>query len=77
MSKSRRKSKRIETFAIINADAAGIDVSDKEMAVAVSPEQIEENVKTFGTFTCDLELIIEWLNECEVKTIAMESTGVY
>ena len=77
MSKSRRKSKRIKTFAIINADAAGIDVSDKEMAVAVSPERIEENVKTFGTFTCDLELIIEWLNECEVKTIAMESTGVY
>jgi transposase len=77
MSKSSKKSKRIETFAIVNADAAGIDVSDKEMSVAVSPERYEENVKTFGTYTCDLEQIIEWLKECNVKTIAMESTGVY
>lgn len=77
MSKSSKKSKRIETFAIVNADAAGIDVADKEMAVAVSPERVEENVKTFGTHTCDLDLIIEWLKECEVKTVAMESTGVY
>lgn len=77
MSKSSKKSKRIETFAIVNADAAGIDVSDKEMAVAVSSERYEENVKTFGTHTCDLEQIIEWLTECKVKTIAMESTGVY
>lgn len=58
-------------------DAAGIDVSDKEMAVAVSPERFEENVKTFGTQTSDLEQIIEWLSEYEVKTIAMEITGVY
>lgn len=29
MSKSSKKSKRIETFVIVHEDAAGIDVSDK------------------------------------------------
>lgn len=27
--------------------------------------------------TCDLELIVEWLKECNIETVAMESTGVY
>jgi transposase len=75
--KSIKKRKRIETFALVNPDAAGIDVSDKEHVVAVSPHICEDNVVTFGSFTCDLMAIAKWLQECGVKTVAMESTGVY
>lgn len=77
MDKIKKKSKRIETFSIVHPNAAGIDVADTSMVVAVSPEIVEENVKTFGCFTCDLHDIVHWLQEWEIETVAMESTGVY
>lgn len=76
-SKSKKKSKRIESFAVINPRAAGIDVGDTEMVVAVSADVIEENVRTFGTFTCDLEQIVLFLRACQVEQVALESTGIY
>ena len=64
-------------FTLINPNAAGIDVGDTEMVVAVSPQATEQNVRTFGAFTCDYEQIIDWLNQCQVTHVALESTGVY
>jgi transposase len=34
-------------------------------------------VRCFGTFTQDLYAILDWLKECKVSSVAMESTGVY
>jgi transposase len=34
-------------------------------------------VRSFPTFTQDLYALAEWLKQCGVKTVAMESTGVY
>lgn len=34
-------------------------------------------MRRFETFTADLLAAAEWLKQCEVKTIAIESTGVY
>src|SRR5947207_148010 len=34
-------------------------------------------VRSFGTFTPDLQALAEWLAVCQIKTVAMESTGVY
>ena len=34
-------------------------------------------VRAFGTFTPDLHALADWLGQCEVRTVAMESTGVY
>ena len=34
-------------------------------------------MRCFGTFTPDLEALADWLIECGVDTVAMESTGVY
>jgi transposase len=31
----------------------------------------------FQTFTQDLYALAAWLQRCEIKTVAMESTGVY
>ena len=71
------RKKKVETLSIINPHAAGIDIGDTIHAVAVSPASSEEPVRIFGTMTCDLSAISDWLKECEVDTIAMESTGVY
>ena len=62
---------------VIRPDTAGIDVGSMEMYVAVSPDRAENCVRSFGSFTSDLEELIKWLQECGVKSVAMESTGVY
>src|SRR5882757_5329417 len=64
-------------MAVVNPDAAGIDVGDTIHAVAVPVGRDEQSVRTFGTMSCDLELIIGWLKRCKVNTVALESTGVY
>src|ERR1700722_13697919 len=69
--------KAASALSIINPHAAGIDIGDKIHAVAVPPGSSEDPVRIFGTMTCDLVGISNWLHECSVNTVAMESTGVY
>jgi transposase len=62
---------------VMRADAAGIDIGATEIFVAVPADRAVENVRSFPTFTQDLDALADWLAECRVKTVAMESTGVY
>lgn len=62
---------------VMRADAAGIDIGATEIFVAVPAERAEQNVRCFPTFTQDLYTLADWLVACRVKTVAMESTGVY
>jgi hypothetical protein len=73
----KTKAKSVMEMVIVNPYAAGIDVSDKEHVVAVPEGITTERVKNFGTMTCDLVSIVEWLKQCEIDTVAMESTGIY
>ena len=61
----------------VRNDAAGIDIGSQEIAVAVPPGSDAEPVRTFQTFTADLNTLADWLQRCKVRTVAMESTGVY
>jgi transposase len=61
----------------INADAAGIDIGSRQHYAAVPPGRDTVVVRSFGTFTADLHALADWLEKCGIKTIAMESTGVY
>lgn len=65
------------SMTLVHDHAAGIDISDTEHVVAVPENICKERVRKFGTMTCDLQLIVLWLKECFIKTVAMESTGVY
>ena len=47
------------------------------MFVAVPSDRDEEPVRHFNTYTEDLIGISNWLLQCGVNTVAMESTGVY
>jgi transposase len=69
--------KAVETLPIINPDAAGIDISAKMHMVAVPVDRDPESIRQFGCYTRDLEKLADWLEDCEIKTVAMESTGVY
>jgi len=61
----------------INLNAAGLDVSDDEIWACVPTGRDEPSVRLFPTFTADLHHLADWLAACQVKTIAMEATGVY
>ncbi len=77
--KRRRRNKGmcLEDRPVLEPNAAGIDVGAREMFVAVPPGRDERPVRVFLTFTEDLERLADWLLECGVTTVAMESTGVY
>ena len=62
---------------IANPNAAGIDVGSASHFVAVPPDRDDEAVREFSSFTADLERLADWLADCEIDTVAMESTGVY
>jgi transposase len=64
-------------LGIVHPHAAGLDISAHEIVAAVSPASDAQPVRTFGTFTVDLYLLADWLGQCGVDTVAMESTGVY
>lgn len=66
-----------QALTVINANAAGIDVGAKEHYVAVAPDRDEQPVRRFSAFTQDLHKLAQWLKQCGVTTVAMESTGVY
>jgi transposase len=61
----------------VNPHAAGIDIGAKEIYVAVPADSDPDPVRCFTSFTDDLRAIADWLKACGVKTVAMESTGVY
>ena len=73
---ARSEAKKV-LFEVINPDAAGIDVGASEMWVCVPGDCDRERIRRFGTDTVELESIAAWLLERGVKTVAMESTGVY
>ena len=62
---------------IVHPDAAGIDVGGGEHWVAISPDRDPEPVRRFGCFTADLREMARWLVEKGVRSVAMQSTGVY
>jgi transposase len=73
----------------LNPHAAGIDIGATELGVCVPPSAVASpaapsaptvlppHVRRFGSFTADLYAIVAWLRQCQVTTVAMESTGVY
>jgi len=57
----------------IREKAAGIDIGSKKVFVAIEGNE----VRCFYTFTEDFEKLRDYLFENEIKTAAMEATGVY
>jgi transposase len=62
---------------VVFANAAGVDVGASSHWVAVPRHSAAEPVREFGTMTDDLNALADWLQACEVDTVALESTGVY
>jgi len=62
---------------VVHRDAAGIDIGSREHYVAVGPDRDAEPVRSFGCFTVDLGRMAAWLAACGIRTVVLQSTGVY
>jgi transposase len=76
MSQTKR-SRKSRGLSPVHPAAAAIDIGATMHVAAVGPDRDNEPVRTFRTFTGDLERLADWFARCGIKTIAMESTGVY
>jgi transposase len=78
MIKSTKSSKtKPARLSQLNPKCAGIDVGAAELFVCIAKNSTEQEVRSFSTFTADIKLMIDWLKKNKVKSVAMESTGVY
>ena len=77
MQRNRSKPKTQRTMPMVHANAAAIDIGATMHMAAVRADRTSEPVRSFGTFTTDLHRLVEWLKECGVETVVMESTSVY
>lgn len=73
----KRKLFRAGKLEVINPDSAGIDVGSEENWVAIPSNREGALVRSFGGFTSDIHTMADWLSACGIRTISMESTGVY
>jgi transposase len=62
---------------VVHRDAAGIDIGNESHFVAIPPDRDSEPVREFGSWTADLLRMASWLKEHGIRTVAMQSTGVY
>src|SRR6266849_6477362 len=62
---------------VVHCDAAGIDIGNESHYVAVPPARDGQPVRRFGCTTAELKEMAVWLKQCAIRTVAMQSTGVY
>jgi transposase len=65
------------SLEVVHPDAAGIDIGNESHYVAVPPSRDSQPVRRFGCPTAELKAMADWLKQCGIQTVAMQSTGVY
>jgi hypothetical protein len=65
------------SLEVIHPDAAGIDMGNESHYVAVPPSRDSQPVRRFGCTTGELKTMPNWLKQCRIRTVAMQSTRVY
>jgi transposase len=73
----RRLSSSDPGLQVVHSDAAGIDVGNASHFVSVPSGRDEHPVQEFGSWTADSERLTAWLVSRGIRTVAMQSTGVY
>src|SRR4029077_14562900 len=78
--RTKAPSAQSESLQVKNPHAAGIDVHATVHGVCVPaqdatpppkdhPAHMPANVRSFGTYTADLEMLADWLHACGVTTV--------
>jgi len=75
--KSQAEQSNTNSLPALFPDTAGIDIGSKSHFVAVPADRDISPVREFSAFTGGLLEMVEWLKQCAIKTVIMESTGVF
>lgn len=67
----------IDALPCVHPNAAGLDIGADQIYACVPSDRDSRPVRAFATFTADLHALADWLEVCEIDTVAMESTGIY
>lgn len=62
---------------VVHPNAAGIDIGNESHFVAVPPDRDTAPIREFGSWTAALHEMASWLKGHGIRTVAMQSTGVY
>jgi transposase len=62
---------------VVHRNVAGIDVGNQSHFAAVAPDRDADPVREFGSWTDELKRMAEWLKQCGVEKVVLQSTGVY
>jgi transposase len=62
---------------VVHPHAAGIDIGNESHYVAVPARSDPQPVRCYGCTTAELKKMAEWLTQCGIRTVALQSTGVY
>src|SRR5215469_2318859 len=65
------------SLEVIHRDAAGIDIGNESHYASVPPSRDSQPVRRFGCTTAELKAMAAWLQQCGIRTVAMQSTSVY
>jgi len=65
------------SLQVVHGDAAGIDIGNESHYVAVPPSRDSKPIRCFGCTTGELKAMADWLKQCRIDTVALQSTGVY
>ena len=72
-----KRSRNGRDLSPVHPAAAAIDIGATMHVAAVGPDRDQEPVRTFQTFTDDLHRLADWFGQCGIRTVVMESTGIY
>jgi transposase len=61
---------------VVYRDVAAIDIGKRQSVVHVHTATVQAT-RSFGMMTAELLELADWLRECGVQQVVMESTGVY
>jgi transposase len=71
------KTKFLRNLRGLDPERAGIDIGASSVFVCIADTQGRQEVREYPTFTSDLKNMANWLKQNGIKSVAMESTGVY
>lgn len=68
---SKRKGSKVTSLPVVEANAAAADIGATQIFVGAPPDRDTEPIRCFDTFTADLERLADWLEQCQIRTVAM------
>ena len=81
MKKQKRATAKVDEgskLSVVQPDVAGIDIGSREMFVCgPADQQGRRGLRVFATTTGQVQACVRWLKQQNVRSVAMESTGVY